>query len=476
MKRVLGILLLVVLLGMSSAQADRARFLRNDGNSSYHAQHLQMHIGSQGCRISANYLKVRRSAGSSSVIGHVEQADLVRLLSVEGNWAYIQVEYSASTSPDSWGGLQGYVDADYLECPCDERTYYSGGIYSGAQAVTTGSGVNLRELPSTGARSLATVSRGTRVTTYGVYQSGDNGFTRVVLPSGQNGFVMNKYLETTAYAPVESASSGYSSPRSAPASQTGSAIYNCIGTELARVRSGRLRVRETPGGRIIGMIGPNDRFVLHEVENGWGEIEVTVPASSESYQGLFGWVDVSYLTAAGGQQTPSAGNSWQRLYYEYVMANGGDSAWAVDEYSGYSLIYVDNDNIPELVMCSGFEAGGNQILTCSSGHVEALQTDRLQFSYMERENRVLNNDGNMGYYYDRVYAIQNGKWVQIGNGEYTGDRVDWINGRAVNADFTWNGMPVGVDDYYRMLYNCYDTNRARSTSPQSRSIRALLGI
>ena len=76
------------------------------------------------CRVASNYLKVRSRAGGSGVVGHAEQADTVELLDLSGNWAQIRVTYASSTSPDSWEGLQGWVDADYLECPCSRRTYY----------------------------------------------------------------------------------------------------------------------------------------------------------------------------------------------------------------------------------------------------------------------------------------------------------------------------------------------------------------
>ncbi len=152
-------LALAMALFASQATAAKARFLSSDGDGAHHDRHLSMHVGEQVCRSSANYLKVRRRAGGS-VVGHVEQADLLTLLGMEDGWARIRVDYSAETSPDSWPGLTGYVDADYLECGCGERAYYGGyteGI-SGGEILS--GGVNLRELPSKSSRSLAKLSRG----------------------------------------------------------------------------------------------------------------------------------------------------------------------------------------------------------------------------------------------------------------------------------------------------------------------------
>lgn len=38
--------------------------------------------------------------------------------------------------------------------------------------------------------------------------------------------------------------------------------------------------------------------------------------------------------------------------------------------------------------------------------------------YIPGSNVLDNNDGNMGVFYDRVFEIKDGKWVQIGDGEY----------------------------------------------------------
>ena len=51
---------------------------------------------------------------------------------------------------------------------------------------------------------------------------------------------------------------------------------------------------------------------------------------------------------------------WQAAYVEYIEK----LEWNRD--CTYSLIYVDDDDIPELVIDSGFEAGGCEILTYHS--------------------------------------------------------------------------------------------------------------
>ena len=108
---------------------------------------------------------------------------------------------------------------------------------------------------------------------------------------------------------------------------------------------------------------------------------------------------------------------WERAYLEYVEALEYN-----DSYT-YSLIYVDEDEIPELVADSGFEAGGCQILTWHEGKTDVLQTSRLHFTYLEKGNLLCNSAGNMGFYYDNVYTIEDGLWSFVGGGTY-GDSED----------------------------------------------------
>lgn len=59
----------------------------------------------------------------SNVLGHLEQADQIILLDLRSGYAKVVVTKSAETSPDSWVGLTGWVDADYLDCTCSDAQY-----------------------------------------------------------------------------------------------------------------------------------------------------------------------------------------------------------------------------------------------------------------------------------------------------------------------------------------------------------------
>lgn len=120
MKKLLLCLLALLCLA-PSAQAAKARGMSGSADSRYHANHLLRHIGEQDCRATGNYIKVLGDNGS--VLGHLEQADTFTPLSVRNGRAKIEVISADDKSPDSWSGLRGYVNADYIDCPCSDAAY-----------------------------------------------------------------------------------------------------------------------------------------------------------------------------------------------------------------------------------------------------------------------------------------------------------------------------------------------------------------
>lgn len=164
-------------------------------------------------------------------------------------------------------------------------------------------------------------------------------------------------------------------------------------------------------------------------------------------------------TAAEEEDTASEEQkTWQEAYLDYIDSDEGQ------EISGYSdtfaLIYVNDDDIPELVFHGGSEVFGCYILTYADGEVDILQTDRLNFSYIERGNRLCNSEGNSGYYYDIVWSIEDGKWTELAYGTTT-EEYDADYDEPVNTTYTWNDETVSESEYNSSLNEVYDTAKAK---------------
>ena len=85
---------------------------------------------------------------------------------------------------------------------------------------------------------------------------------------------------------------------------------------------------------------------------------------------------------------------------------------------GYDLIYIDDNDIPELVEYGNCEAVGCRIGIVSGDTVNVKQFSRLGYAYIEKGNVINNCDGLMGYYHDTVYEIKDGKLNLILDGKY----------------------------------------------------------
>lgn len=154
---------------------------------------------------------------------------------------------------------------------------------------------------------------------------------------------------------------------------------------------------------------------------------------------------------------------WKSIYLDYFnqLRNEGN----LDYYVAAGLIYVDEDDIPELYFEGDCEASGCLVLTCGSGKADALQTSRLCFTYIEKQNLLNNSDGHMGYYYDHIYRIEDGKWVCIAKGEYEAEYGEDGYILDENDDmimhYKWMDKKVSLQEYDNELSAVYDVNIAK---------------
>ncbi len=196
-----------------------------------------------------------------------------------------------------------------------------------------------------------------------------------------------------------------------------------------------------------------------EVESWQEEYEAYLEKEKQVYAAVYPDYGAAYLS-----------------FLDLLLGEGGANGFS------FSLIYVDDDDIPELVIDSGYEAGGCIVLTFHDGVMDGWQSSRLYFTYIERGNLICNSEGNMGHYYDWVYTIQDGKWCCVDGGEY-GDPPDADrpqldeNGELIYV-YRWGEEEevVSEEEYEERLSQIYPTEQ--QMRPQKyyvlREIRSVL--
>lgn len=131
----------------------------------------------------------------------------------------------------------------------------------------------------------------------------------------------------------------------------------------------------------------------------------------------------------------------------------------------YVLFDVNGDDIPEIAAHSGNMADGGAVGTYANGKVQEIPIARGGLISVQGQNVVDNSDGHVGRYYDCVYKIDDGRWVQIGDGEYGDDgdttmETDKYGNSTIKFVYTWNGEKVSEDEYSANLKKLIDVDLA----------------
>ena len=168
--------------------------------------------------------------------------------------------------------------------------------------------------------------------------------------------------------------------------------------------------------------------------------------------------DEAELDGEGETSVSKKSDDWKTAYVDYL-----EHVSDTEGQQGYTLIYLDNDDIPELVEVGKSEASGVRIVNYSNGSVHVNGLNRLYFTYIEGKNLLCNSDGLMDSYYDYIYSIVDGELTLVAQGHYgakdgTGLRFD-KNGMPIYT-YDWNGEDVSEDEYNADFAQVYDSSAA----------------
>lgn len=152
----------------------------------------------------------------------------------------------------------------------------------------------------------------------------------------------------------------------------------------------------------------------------------------------------------------ASSDEWKQAYINWVNQRPD---WT------YVLIDVNGDDIPEIAAHSGNMADGGAVGTYANGKVQEIPIARGGLISVQGQNVVDNSDGHVGRYYDCVYKIDDGRWVQIGDGEYGDDgdttmETDKYGNSTIKFVYTWNGEKVSEDEYSANLKKLIDVDLA----------------
>ena len=177
-------------------------------------------------------------------------------------------------------------------------------------------------------------------------------------------------------------------------------------------------------------------------------------------------------------QAKSTGNKdWAQKYIEYILLHQnryGEYPYIYDssiyEKSTFELIYLDDDDIPEILFGSGRDEG-LYLLYVYNDEVNYYSFPRkASLSYVERGG-VINIHGwdwsNAGdVYYDNIYIFDKGKIEIEAYGSYYSE----------HAVFMWNNETVSEEQYNKAYGKYIDTSRLKGSFDEYDLTYNLTGI
>ena len=192
----------------------------------------------------------------------------------------------------------------------------------------------------------------------------------------------------------------------------------------------------------------NGEQLLHDPIFAWYEGE-----SSTREDGNSGY---SVNTINEPEESSEDGNdSWKESYVDYIE-NDSDIA-ASPEWCTCGLIYLDDDEIPELIIDYGIEASGTRIVSFKNGETESALFARTGgIHYIEREGLVYNSIGHQGVMYDQLSYLDNEGFHSLGQGSRYGEEQDFIH----YTHFNWNNEEVSEEEYYSNINSQFDDEQS----------------
>lgn len=149
-------------------------------------------------------------------------------------------------------------------------------------------------------------------------------------------------------------------------------------------------------------------------------------------------------------------SSWQEAYTDFIDQLGEKS-----DYHWFSLIYLDEDEIPELFFNSGGEAGGEFVVTFYEGERREVHLSRTGTKYIAGSGLLYTNTGHMGLYPVTVTKLENGEFSVIGegvsmfrsdeDGQYILDEDE-----VPLRDYQWEGKDVSEEEYDAAIDTLFD--------------------
>ncbi len=157
---------------------------------------------------------------------------------------------------------------------------------------------------------------------------------------------------------------------------------------------------------------------------------------------------------------------WSQAYARYLENGSEYYSFAGNSEVTYALIYVDNNDIPEMLINTGYEASGELVVTYYNGQIVEQYLSRIGTTYAERSGYLYTDTGHMDYYPVEITKLENGVFSLVASGIRYVSQEDYARMQAdPNYPYTltceWEGIAVTEEEFNSHIAEYYDIEQGK---------------
>ena len=137
------------------------------------------------------------------------------------------------------------------------------------------------------------------------------------------------------------------------------------------------------------------------------------------------------------EETNTETHSYQEQYRNLILS-------LTDDYAGYGLLNIDNDDVPELILIGNTTAQGDRLFSIVDGELTETILSTGGLIYWECQGIFQDENGRMDSFWNNCYEIKNGVVTKTHEGLYTMDT-------SGTYTYYWDGSEVSSKDYFDRL-------------------------
>lgn len=147
-------------------------------------------------------------------------------------------------------------------------------------------------------------------------------------------------------------------------------------------------------------------------------------------------------------------DNYASLYLDFINTQMGERV----DFFEFALIYINDDDIPELYYSGDCEASGSGVVYINpSNEADIVMMGRIAGCYKPRDNFFYHTQIHMGTFADSFYSFEDGYLVLTdygyGEDEYDPDAIDadGNEGDFVYTKCYFNDEEVSAEDYFALI-------------------------